>query len=425
MRRFSFWSITLFCCAVYAQTDETIFREFRFDFTTPGARANALGKAFVGLADEATAAFNNPAGLTVLEHPEITLEFRNTNSQYTSLQEKSPYSLQNGSILEPESTVDRISFGSFSFSKFNMNFSIFFVNQLDYVKETTQDQTDWLHNDPTAPYSFSYLNFHQARMRLDTFGLGFGKRFKRTSFGGAVGFSRFDYSYNYFSRLTSEDLGLLELVDSEALGNQIEPSFVFGAHYHLTDQLRIGLAFKRQPKFHFEEIVKTIERPEEHAIPVTFKVPDSLTIGLSYLPFDRLTLLLDFNRIWYNQLVGENFTVISGNDYLPSDYEVPEVTESHFGIEYLWPVRGHIFAFRGGAYLNPDHKTRFKGTDYSYQGDVQAFVFNTGKTEDVKGFSLGLGYVWNNKYQIDFAYTQEEGQFSSLIISALYRFGKK
>ena len=45
-----------------------------FDFSNPGARSLAMGGAFVGLADDATAAYANPAGLTALLQPEVSLE---------------------------------------------------------------------------------------------------------------------------------------------------------------------------------------------------------------------------------------------------------------------------------------------------------------------------------------------------------------
>ena len=43
----------------------------QFDFLNPGARSLALGSAFVGLADDATAAWVNPAGLMELTRREI------------------------------------------------------------------------------------------------------------------------------------------------------------------------------------------------------------------------------------------------------------------------------------------------------------------------------------------------------------------
>ena len=47
-----------------------------FGFSNPGARSLSLGGAFVALADDATAAYANPAGLTQLARPEISLEGR-------------------------------------------------------------------------------------------------------------------------------------------------------------------------------------------------------------------------------------------------------------------------------------------------------------------------------------------------------------
>lgn len=49
---------------------------FDFRFNNPGARANAMGGAFIGLADDATAAYANPAGLTILTKPEISIEYK-------------------------------------------------------------------------------------------------------------------------------------------------------------------------------------------------------------------------------------------------------------------------------------------------------------------------------------------------------------
>ena len=49
---------------------------FDFRFNTPGARANRMGGTFVGLADDASAAYTTPAGLTILTEPEISVEYK-------------------------------------------------------------------------------------------------------------------------------------------------------------------------------------------------------------------------------------------------------------------------------------------------------------------------------------------------------------
>ena len=47
-----------------------------FDFSLPGARSRAIGGAFVAVADDATSVYSNPAGLTQLFRPEVSIEGR-------------------------------------------------------------------------------------------------------------------------------------------------------------------------------------------------------------------------------------------------------------------------------------------------------------------------------------------------------------
>lgn len=63
------------------QTNTENFAQLEFNFNNPGARAAALGGAFVSLADDATAAEANPAGLTAILKPEISFELKSI--QYT------------------------------------------------------------------------------------------------------------------------------------------------------------------------------------------------------------------------------------------------------------------------------------------------------------------------------------------------------
>jgi long-subunit fatty acid transport protein len=62
--------------STWAVTDEEIFRDFRFNFTNPGARALGLGGAFIAAADDATAAQANPAALHYVYRKEIFFEYR-------------------------------------------------------------------------------------------------------------------------------------------------------------------------------------------------------------------------------------------------------------------------------------------------------------------------------------------------------------
>jgi len=70
----------LACSNAWAITDEEIFRDFRFNFINPGARALSLGGAFIAAADDTTAIEANPAALHYVSQFEIFAEYRNVQS---------------------------------------------------------------------------------------------------------------------------------------------------------------------------------------------------------------------------------------------------------------------------------------------------------------------------------------------------------
>src|ERR1043165_7697093 len=69
---------------VFAQnTDIESLSGLQFNFGNPGARSLGMGGAFLGLADDASAAEAHPAGLTILRKPEVSVELRNSVEQQT------------------------------------------------------------------------------------------------------------------------------------------------------------------------------------------------------------------------------------------------------------------------------------------------------------------------------------------------------
>src|SRR3954454_4961070 len=70
--------VMLFSVPALAQNvDIEALSGLQFNFGNPGARSLGMGGAFLGLADDASAAEANPAGLTILRKPEVSLEVRN------------------------------------------------------------------------------------------------------------------------------------------------------------------------------------------------------------------------------------------------------------------------------------------------------------------------------------------------------------
>src|SRR5206468_1884001 len=116
-----------------AQTNDeaTPFPALQWNFSTPGARANAMGRSFIGLADDASAAVTNPAGLTNLTRPQVYVEFKNTRLKVDRLATFDAFR-----TLQPttnESIVNSLSFLSVSVpinSKLAAGFSVY--RFLDY-----------------------------------------------------------------------------------------------------------------------------------------------------------------------------------------------------------------------------------------------------------------------------------------------------
>lgn len=425
MRVLRFAFVLSWGLVVWSQTDETIFREFRFDFSTPGARANAMGRAFVGLADEATAAFNNPAGLSVLAAPEFSFEYRHSETDYDVLRSNEDFELQSGTVHPFSRALDQITFASFSFSSGLYNFSVFYVNQLEYRRSTNEpEQTRWQH--VARGYEFTHINDHRADMRLFTAGLGISRRFGKLALGLAAGVSQLDLDYRYQTFLTSDYFPLDDLVLSRAVARHRDLSLVLGSMVQIHPRVKWGLVYKRQPKFSYLEYVNNPTYPPDRfpqgePFAITFKVPDSAHTGLSVQPNDFLTILLDLDWIRYDQLGGGNMTIISGDNFSVDDYVIPDVVEVHVGGEYLVPYRKHIFAFRAGWFLDPEHKTQFVRQPDSELSQIQRFIFNTGDGSDDRGWTCGLGYVWNNRVQFDTAWIRSD-RFNLLVGSFLYRF---
>src|SRR6185295_14836601 len=77
---------------------EVGFSSIPFQFFPPGARSLAMGATFVGIADDATAAASNPAGLVILTKPEASAHGRFT---HFAAQDQNGYTSPSSSAVSP------------------------------------------------------------------------------------------------------------------------------------------------------------------------------------------------------------------------------------------------------------------------------------------------------------------------------------
>src|SRR5450631_741285 len=64
---------------VDAQTDSALLSKVSFNLTNPGGKSIAMGGAFTAIADDATAALVNPAGLGLISSIEFAVSGKRTD----------------------------------------------------------------------------------------------------------------------------------------------------------------------------------------------------------------------------------------------------------------------------------------------------------------------------------------------------------
>jgi long-subunit fatty acid transport protein len=145
------------------------------DLLPPGARALGLAGAFGAVADDATAAVANPAGLTILSASEFSIHFRDSDFDIDFVD----IDAYNSGLFSSAGDLNKrytdsgsdVSFASFvkPFDRFTI--SAFYLNQvtLDAVA-APESVVDSVFND-------TYTNLNEIAAQVEGFGVGFGFRF--------------------------------------------------------------------------------------------------------------------------------------------------------------------------------------------------------------------------------------------------------
>lgn len=376
-----------------------------FRFNNPGARANAMGGAFIGLADDATAAYTNPAGLTVLTEPEFSVEYK--------IGEITTHFQDQVSEKEFDDTVSGLSFLSYVYPAENATIA-FFRHQL----LNTESNFTWQDSD-TQPQN--------VKVSLDAVTLGIGAGFKLTdtfSFGLSVGMAQLDYDvkgkrYDSTQSPPYPDEEEWETVSDTDNAEHYTVSLLWNPF----EGFNIGLVYRMGPEF---ETVKQryswwedlpggdeyylLKWEHDHIL----KIPDVYGLGFSFRFLSNLTATLDINYVEYADLADD---FLDENGAKSTNWKIDDEIEVRLGLEYIIDINETPVALRAGYYYRPDHRLYYVGTD---DPDLIQLFGNKGDDHD-HIFSLGFGAVLTEKFQIDIAAAAgkyiKEGS-----LSIVYRF---
>jgi long-subunit fatty acid transport protein len=424
-----------------------------FNFSTPGARSLAMGGAFLALADDATAATTNPAGLTnlMVGGPEVAIEFRNWT--YTDVTLKNghfglaPSDVGIDTLSEPEfgestSGVNGLSFLSLGYVLPHGVAVALYRHELAHFRAEAESDgffADLVPSFPLCdgnPLSCRPLRFEGRQVRQDLSITNYGVSAAR-SVGGkgkwgelslGLGLSYFTldsedrtkfYRSDYFGPDPSDPLNRLPggyFGPTDFTGDRFDGTFVesgndaalgftagflwrigSGERWSLGGVYKNHPSFKTQGRSFDNKGLEERDQRETHG----FHVPDIVGLGLAFSTSEGKTkIALDLNRVRYSQRFSD---IVRANDIEPfglttRDFRLDDASEAHLGLEHVFLAVDSrlVGTFRLGGWWEQAHEP-----DFLTRPDLKPLFGEKG--QDEIHWSGGVGFVVKEDFQIDAA----------------------
>lgn len=370
-----------------------------------GARAMGMGGAFIGIADDATAASWNPAGLIQLEKPELSIvgAYFRREEDFTS--NTNPESNTKGEV--DDANLNYFS-ATYPFQLYkNIVVSLNYQRLYDFKRNfTTQLDFSSAGLDVRQVKNFDQDGF------LGALGLAAAIEITpRLSFGGTLniwtGQLLWDngWTENFFERAFGTQGGVPVRIDTQVIDDYSDFRGInanLGLLWNMTESLTLGAVLKTpfeatiDHEFSFTQtsifgppVNETVSTPPIRIVEeVELQMPLSLGIGLAWRVSDALSF--DFDLYWtqWSEYIltdsrGNKFSPIDGRPENESD--VKDTTQVRIGGEYLFisEKREIVVPLRAGFFYDPEP--------------------GHGELKDFFGITVGTGIVYK-RFAFDFAY---------------------
>jgi long-chain fatty acid transport protein len=446
---------TLVALPLAAQnTDIESLSGLQFNFGNPGARSLGMGGAFLGLADDASAAEANPAGLTILRKPEITLEGRNYQEQQVFTTSGTFPDLQRTGFSHYSQRVDP-TFASVVYPTKFFTIGVYYHEPLrnegtgqvvpvrnTFTGEIKTDVPNFFlpvdangnptggpisaaacqtlrNTNPFACLEYTVLPFlSSVKIQERTLGVALAFKVGTFSFGAAARSQRFNETAFTFRVTPTGDFSSISVQASSDITSNTDvakdrtaTTFTGGFKWAPTDKFSMGGVYKQGAKF----VTPTFAANDAtnfafvKAADTTFHIPDVYGGGISYRPIPVLTINADVVRVKYSNLVDDFISINATVRSIDKAYKASDATEFHLGGEYFFSTK-IPFAVRGGYWRDPQHSITYTGPLNNADEVAAAVLFPA--TKSLNHVSIGAGLAWP-RFQIDAAYDR----------SALFKVG--
>jgi len=401
-----------------------------YDFTsTPnpngsGARALGMGGAYIGGADDATAASWNPGCLINLQDSgaEFSIVFNGKH-----LIEKNNFGSNPGSSNTMSVSDETINYCSivypFQLFKRNMVISLNYQNLYDFNREwdfpVTFTEKQEMMGSIILMQTDETHSFDQSGM-LSALGLAYCIQIiPKLSFGLTLNFWNDDFTQNKWEQkyavigtnvVTPPDFPQIpsEPIRTDISYNAMD-SYSFngfnvnlGLMYRVNSKLSIGTVFKSPFTADIDHKIKTDEEPEI-MLTEKLKMPMSYGIGFSYRLTDYFSIAGDIYKTKWQDFIytdhqGNDISFVTGKNKKESD--IKSTYQVRIGSEYLLLNQNptYIIPVRAGIFYDP--------------APAQ------GSPDDYYGFSVGTGLtIQNIAFDIAFQYRTGNDVGESTIIN--------
>lgn len=377
-------------------------------YSNPGARSLGFGGAFVALADDATAAYANPAGLVQLTRPEISIEGRSwsykTPFVFSGRASGPPTGIgidTSPDLLWGESKADftGLSFLSYVHPLKNWSLAVYrhqlarfesaFTTNGVFAEGSTHLDTDrWIDRPGSADFDVVSWGFAAARRINDSFSLGLTLTYLEVDLDlETTAYLPDDDSLEAFFSANSY-LPERSPWRTSTRAHGSTAGLALGFLWRATESWKVGGFARSQfdvpSRFDgWPGPAASPENPKEWHFTGHWQFPPVLGLGCAYTsPEGRVTGSFEWDYVVYS-------AIFEGDP----DEAIPDAHELHLGGEYAFLRRTPLLAVRAGVWLDPDHRVRATAGD-----DLFRAVLSPGSDELHYAFGFGAAF---ERFQID------------------------
>lgn len=378
-----------------------------------GARAMGMGGAFIGVADDATAASWNPAGLVQLEKPELSVV-------YSYFRRSQDYHPSNFPEMNNKNAMDAhaVNYASaaYPFVLFNHNVVVSLNYQRLFEMNKQVNRTVTTATTLSNGTVIANTNHDSYAQQGQLYALSPAVAFQIMPglyLGGTLNiweplFERNGWTYNHTTKGSTTRTLASGTVIASVSNFQWDKDIEFSGHnghigllWNFWGGLTVGAVYKTP----FEGHLKVKENFVSESGPtgslttsststdsgMSLQMPAAYGLGLSYRHNDNLSLSLDLYRTEWSEFV---LTDASGAATNPvygdslSNGRLADTTQVRLGMEYLLIRSDWVIPFRTGAFYDPEPAR--------------------GRVDDYFGISVGTGYS-GSRFSADIAYVYRFG----------------